>query len=289
MKSPLIPLTLSFGLLLCSTSFGQNSPVEFPAASPAATLKQKVGVTDVEVTYSRPSLRGRKMFGAMIPYGEVWRTGANTATRISFSSDVTLQGTKLAAGSYELFTVPGETEWTVIVQKLPEKASWGAYTYKAENDTARVKVKPVSIPLVETFAIGFDSLNDVGATLNLDWETTRVPVKLGVDSVGMLTPKIKSAIDAGEGKTWTFYYGAASLLYNNGGDFNQALAWVDESIKLRADFPVNQLLKARLLAKLGRSSEAKTVAAQVVESGTKLEGANSVLARQAKDLLNSLN
>src|SRR5215472_2519655 len=114
----------------------QTSPVEFPAASPAATVKQRVGVTDVEVVYSRPSLRGRKIFGAMIPYGEVWRTGANAATRVTFSTDVKLQGTALPAGAYELFTIPGKDEWTIIVQKLPEKASWGAYSYKKENDTA---------------------------------------------------------------------------------------------------------------------------------------------------------
>ena len=121
---------------LCATELSaqQGPRVEFPAPSPACTVKQKVGLTDVEIIYSRPSVRGRKIFGAMIPYGEVWRTGANAATRITFSTDVKLQGTALVAGAYELFTIPGKDEWTIIVQKLPEKASWGAYAYTKAND-----------------------------------------------------------------------------------------------------------------------------------------------------------
>ena len=282
-------LALVCGLALVPDVSAQTPAVEFPAASPAATVKQKVGLTDVEVIYSRPSMKGREIFGSLVPFGEVWRTGANAATRISFSTDVTFGGAKLAAGTYELFTIPDKAEWTVIVQKLPEKASWGAYAYKPENDTARVKAKPIKLASpVETFSIGFDALRDTGATLLLDWETTRVPVALTVDTVAVVQPKIEAAIKAGEAKTWNFYYGAASLLFNNGGDAKQALEWVNESIKLRAGYPGSLLLKARLLAKLGQNAEAKAVAAEAAESGIKLEGANSVMARQAKELAASL-
>lgn len=282
-------LVLACGLAFVPQVSAQAPAVEYPAASPAATVRQKVGLTDVEVIYSRPSMKGRAIFGSLVPYGEVWRTGANAATRVSFSTAVTFGGAKLAAGTYELFTVPGQNEWTVIVQRLPEQASWGAYTYKPENDTARVKAKPVKLAApVETFTIGFDALRDTGAILFLDWETTRAPVTLTVDTVAMVQPKIEAAIRAGEAKTWNFYYGAASLLFNNGGDSTQALAWVNESIKLREGFPGSLLLKARLLAKLGRNAEAKTVAAEAAEAGVKLEGANSVLARQAKELAASL-
>jgi hypothetical protein len=282
-------LALACGLIAAIAGTATAADLEFPAPSPGATVKQKVGLTDVEVVYSRPGVKGRKIFGSMIPYGEVWRTGANAATRLSFSTDVTLGGAKLAAGSYELFTIPGKTEWTIIVQKLPEKASWGAYAYKSENDTARVAVKPMMTGApVESFTIGFGDLHDTGATMFLEWERTRVPVKLEVDSVGMLTPKIKEAIASGGPQTWTFYYGAASLLFNNGGDSEQALAWVDESIKLRPGYPGTLLLKTRLLVKLGRKDEAKAFAAQTVESGLKLEGPDSVMARQAKIIAASL-
>jgi len=286
----LFPAVLLAGHGLAGNVLGQTPPVEFPAPSPGSTLKQRVGLTDVEIIYSRPSVRGRKIFGAMIPYGEVWRTGANAATRITFSTDVKLQGTALAAGAYELFTVPGKDEWTIIVQKLPEKASWGAYSYKKENDTARMTAKPVTIPTpIESFSFGIGDLRDTSATIYLAWENTRVPLKLEVDTVGMLMPKIKATLAAEGPKTWSFYSGAASLLYENAGDLEQALKWVDESIKLRADYPGTLLLKTRILVKLGRNGEAKTTAAKAIEAGKKLEGPDSVMARQAKDIADSLN
>jgi hypothetical protein len=278
------------GLCFTGDALAQTPPVQFPAPSPACTLKQRVGLTDVEIVYSRPSVRGRKIFGAMIPYGEVWRTGANSATRITFSTDVKLQGAALPAGAYEFFTIPGKEEWTIIVQKLPEKASWGAYTYKKENDTARMTAKPVTIPTpIESFSFGIGDLRDTSATIYLAWENTRVPLKLEVDTVGMLMPKIKEAMAAEGAKTWNFYSGAASLLYDNNGDLEQALKWVDESIKLRADYPGTLLLKTRILVKLGRNAEAKTTAAKAIEAGKKLEGPTSVMARQAKDIADSLN
>jgi hypothetical protein len=284
-----ITFSLALIAIFASGALAQAPKVEFPAPSPATTLKQRVGVTDIEIVYSRPSLRGRKIFGAMIPYGEVWRTGANAATRVTFSTDVKLQGTALAAGAYELFTIPGQDEWTIIVQKLPEKASWGAYAYKKENDTARMKAKPVATPTpVQTFGIGISDLRDTGATLYLAWENTRVPLTLEVDTVGMLLPQIKAAIADPGPKTWNFYYGAASLLYDNNGDSTQALNWVDESIKLRPDYPGTLLLRTRLLAKLGRNAEAKATAAKTVETGLKLEGPTSVMARQAKDIADLL-
>lgn len=285
----LVALALASGLLLTSRTFGQAPQINFPAASPPCTLKQRVGLTDVEIVYSRPSVRGRKIFGAMIPFGEVWRTGANAATRVTFSTDVKLQGTSLPAGSYELFTIPGTDEWSIILQKLPEKASWGAYAYKPENDTARLTAKPVTTAtVVETFAIGISDIRDTAATMYLAWENTRVPLKLEVETVGILLPQIKAAIEAGGEKTWNFYSGAAALLFNNGGDLNQALTWVDESIKLRPDYPGTLLLKTRILAKLGRHAEAKEAAAKAVEAGLKMEGPTSVMARQAKDIGDSL-
>ncbi len=289
MRTSLLFSVLVASLLVPELSAQQGPRVEFPAPSPACTLKQKVGFTDVEIIYSRPSVRGRKIFGAMIPFGEVWRTGANAATRISFSTDVKLQGTALAAGAYELFTIPGKDEWTIIVQKVPEKASWGAYAYTKANDTARVTAKPATISnLVETFGIDLADLRDTTATLSLTWENTRVPLKLEVDTIGMLMPQIKAAIASDDPKTWSFYSGASSLIYENGGDLQQALSWVDESIKLRAEYPGTLLLKARILAKLGRTTEARAVAVRAMAAGEKLEGPGSVMARQAKDIADSL-
>ncbi|HSH15814.1 MAG TPA: DUF2911 domain-containing protein [Verrucomicrobiae bacterium] len=282
-------LVIFTGCLLAPAAIAQTPNVEFPAPSPASTLKQRVGLTDVEIAYSRPSMRGRRIFGAMIPYGEVWRTGANTATRVSFSTDVTLQGAALAAGDYELFTIPGRDEWTIIVQKRPEKASWGAYSYKQENDTARVTARPTTLAsAAETLAIGIADLHDTGATVYIEWENTRVPLQLQVDTVGILMPRIKAAIASDGPKSWNLYYGAAALLYDNGGDLEQSLAWVEESLKLRGDYPPPLLLQTRLLAKLGRHAEAKAAAEKTVAAGFKVEGPGSVMARQAQDIADSL-
>jgi hypothetical protein len=278
------------GLLLASGALAQQTPeVEFPAPSPASTLKQRIGITDVEVVYSRPSLRGRKIFGAMIPYGEVWRTGANAATRVTFSTGVRLQGAALAAGAYELFTIPGRDQWTIMVQKSRGKPSRGAYTYRREDDTARMTASPVALTApVETFTLGFASLRDTGATLYLEWENTRVPLTLEVDTVGMLLPRIKAAIAGDGAQSWNLYYGAASLLHDNGGDLQQALAWVDESIKLHDGHPGSLLLRTRLLAKLGRNADARAAAAKTITAGLQEEGPGSVMARQAKDIADSL-
>mgnify|MGYP001613012257 CR=1 FL=1 len=294
MNTPLPPTLrlLVIGSIFASGLLAQapKAPkVNFPPLSPQATLKQPVGVTDVEIVYSRPSMRGRKIFGAMIPYGEVWRTGANAATRISFSTPVKLQGASLAAGAYELFTIPGKNEWTIIVQKLPEKASWGAYKYEAEKDTARMKVKPAVTPTpVETFSIGIADLRDTGATIYLAWENTRVPLKLEIDTVGIVMPQVRAAMAAEGPKTWNLYYGAATLYYDNGLDLKQALAWLDEAAKLRIDYPGIYLLKTRIHAKLGEKAAAQAAAAKAVETGLKLEGPTSVMARQAKDIADSL-
>src|SRR6186713_1363981 len=117
--------------------------ITFPEASPAASVSQRIGLTDIQVTYNRPGAKGRTVFGGLVPYGHVWRTGANNATKISFSTPVKLNSTAIAAGTYELFTIPGKDEWTVIIHK--NMSQWGAYTYDEKNDVARVKAKPVAL------------------------------------------------------------------------------------------------------------------------------------------------
>ncbi len=121
----------------------QTPKVDFPQASPTATLKQHIGLTDIEITYSRPSVKGRTIYGGIVPYGEVWRTGANASTKISFSTDVKLNGNAVPAGKYSLFTIPGEEEWTIIISK--DTNSFGAFGYKPENDLVRFKAAPVKL------------------------------------------------------------------------------------------------------------------------------------------------
>lgn len=144
-----------------------------PAKSPAAEIEQVVGNTTIEVDYARPSARGRTIYGDLVPYGEVWRAGANASTKLSFSRPVKIGGKQLAAGVYSLFAIPGKDEWTIILNK--DTAAWGSYQYSEALDAVRLTAKPVKIePYVETFTIGFDALKDDSATLQLDWANTRV-------------------------------------------------------------------------------------------------------------------
>ncbi len=230
--------------------------LELPAASPTATLKQRVGITDIEVVYSRPSMKGREIFGKLEPYGSVWRTGANNATRVTFSTDVKVQGSALAAGTYELFTIPGQTEWTVIFQKAGKQ--WGAYAYKKENDTLRVTAPVTEFPVpVETFTIDINSLRDSSATFNLLWEKTLVSLKLEVD-VSSLRPQIEALLAApGEKKP---YVAAAMFYLDNGFDLKKALAWMDAAIAEQPDAFYFVYRKAKVQAAMGDKAGALATA-----------------------------
>ncbi len=252
MKFPLVAvvaLACSFASVPAVLGQTPAPKIEFPAASPPATLKQRVGVTDIEITYSRPSAKGRKIFGSLEPYGAVWRTGANSPTTIAFSTPVKFGGKDVPAGKYGLFSIPGEQEWTVIVNKVDAK-DWGAYNYKSENDVARVTVKPVKLAQkVETFAIDVSDIGPQSAHLNLAWEGVRVPVKIEVDVVGQLKPQIEAAMKgAGDKKP---YFPAAMFYFESNVDLKQALAWMNEGLKEQPNAFWMIYRKGLILAKLG--------------------------------------
>jgi len=242
--------------------------LEFPAASPTATLKQRVGITDIEISYARPGVKGRKIFGGLVPYGQIWRTGADTATKVSFSTPVKLGGAAIPAGTYELFTIPGEREWTVIIHQ--HKGQWGTYAYDQKNDVARVTVAPLTLPsAVETLAIGLADLRDTSATLYIAWEKTRVPVKLEVDTVGMLQPQIAAAMRA-EGKKP--YFQAAMFYFHNNLDTKQALAWIDAGLAEQPEAFWMLYRKGLILEKLGDKAGARAAAEQSIALAAKRSG-----------------
>jgi hypothetical protein len=242
--------------------------LELPQASPTETIKQRIGLTDIQVIYSRPSSRGRVMLGGNNPYGDVWRTGANSATRISFSTGVTLQGSSVAAGTYELFTIPGKDEWTVILQKAGDQ--WGAYAYDTKNDILRVTAKPVALAdPVETFTIDFNDIRTTSATLDLVWEKTRVPVALSVDVVGIVVPKIDLAM-ASPGKK---PYAQAALFYlDQKLDLDKANAWIDAAIAEQPDAFYYYYQKARILAAKSDKAGAEAAARHSIELASKTTG-----------------
>lgn len=258
MKSKLIPLLAS--LVLAGTVHAQTPAAPklvFPQPSPPATLKQQLGITDIEISYNRPGVKGRKIFGGLVPYGEIWRTGANTATKISFSTPVKFGGADIPAGTYELFTIPGEKEWTVIVHK--NMSQWGSYAYDPKNDIVRVTGKVTKLPTpTETFWIGINDVRDTSATLNLTWENTRVTVPIAVDTVGMLVPQIEAVMASNADKKP--YFPAAMFYYENNHDLPKALEWINAALAKNPGQNWMVYRKGLILEKMGDKAGARAAA-----------------------------
>lgn len=262
-------LTAAIAAFPVSNVSAQTPPtLDFPKASPPAVLKQRFGLTDVEIEYARPGVKGRKIFGALVPFGEVWRTGANTATKITFSTDVKLGGQAVPAGSYALFTIPTATEWTVILSKVT--GAWGAYSYDAKDDLVRVKAKPIALAeSVESFTIDVGDLRDDSANLSLAWEKTRVSVKLENNLVATMVPQIEAAMKAEGQKP---YFAAAMFFYDHDLDLKRALAWMDEAIKEKPDAMWMIYRRGLILEKSGDKAGALAAAQQALEMAKKAGG-----------------
>ncbi len=251
------------GLCLAAGLHAQTPRINFPAASPNATVTQRVGLTDIRIEYNRPGAKGRKVFGGLVPYDHVWRTGANTATKISFSTPVKLNGTEIPAGTYELFTIPGTSEWTIIIHK--NMSQWGAYAYDEKNDVARIKARPIALPHpVETLAIGVNDLRDESATLIIAWEKVRVDVPLTVDVKSTLVPQIEAVMAAGGDKLP--YANAAMYYLENDLDLKKAAAWMDAAIAAQPDAFYLVYRKALILEKMGDKAGAIATAQKSMEA-----------------------
>jgi hypothetical protein len=257
------------GSVLATGLFAQAPKIDFPQASPPATIKQRIGLTDVVIDYSRPGVKGRVIFGGLVPYDQVWRTGANSATKISFSTAIKLNGTSVPAGTYELFTIPGKAEWTVIIHK--DMSEWGAYAYDAKNDVARIKATPMAAPtMYESFTMGISDLRDESATLNLLWENTRVPVKLEVEVVSVVLPQLDAVMASDAAKKP--YFPAAMFYYEHNLDLKKAAAWMDAAIAAQPDAYYMVYRKGLILAKAGDKAGALAAAQHSIELAKKDSG-----------------
>ncbi len=271
MKTPRSFALIALAIASVAGLSGQTAApkLELPQPSPASTLKQRVGLTDIEVNYSRPSMRGRKIFGGLEAWGEVWRAGANSATKVTFSTPVKLNGTDVPAGTYGLFAQIGPDEWTVILNKVPNQ--WGAYDYNPKDDIVRVKAVPVALAEpVESFTIDLNDLRDDSATLNLIWEKTRVPVKITTDVVGTLVPQIEAVMASAEPKKP--YVPAAMFYLEHNLDLKKALGWMDAAIAAQPDAYYYVYRKALVLEKMGDKAGAIATAQASIEIATKAGG-----------------
>ena len=255
---------LPVALLLAADARAQQQPsMQFPDASQRATVKQRVGLTDVEIDYARPNKNDREIFGGLVPYGKVWRTGANATTRIKFSDAVKIDGKEIPAGEYGVFTIPTANEWTVIFSK-DTKAQAG--DYKQENDAARVTVKPETLPMsVETFTIGLTDVKGASATLNLMWDKTRVPMKLTTDDIEQVTAQLDAAAKGNTALDARTAYQAAAFYLDNNKDMNQALKWIDQALEKNPDAYFMHMRRAQIQQKLGNKKEAAASAQKTID------------------------
>jgi len=260
--------------------------IEFPSASQHSVVKQRVGLTDVEVDYSRPNQNGREIFGGLVPYGKLWRTGANAVTKVKFSRAVTLGGKEIPAGEYALFTIPTANEWTIILSKDAKVQS--AADYKQENDAARITVTPESIPIaIETFTIALNDVKGASATLDLLWDKTRVPVKLTTDDVEQVSKQLDAAVSAGTALDPRTAYQAAAFYYDNNKDMNQAAKWIDQALEKSPDAYFMHYKKAQIQAKIGNKKEAAASAQKAIDILKKDKAPDESAIKNAQQIIDS--
>jgi len=252
-----------------------------PQPSPTQTVKQNFSLGSVELNYSRPAKKGRTVMGDLVPYGKVWRTGANNATTLTFSDDVTIGGKEVKAGKYGLLTIPEADKWTIIISKDVTVNQPSAY--KQENDVVRVQADVIKTPFtVENFTINF--ANITGSSLNVEmmWENTYVQFAVTANT----DAKVMKQIDDAMNKDSKPYFNAASYYYDNGKDMNQALTWVNKALETNKEAFWMYLLKARIHKKLGDKAASKAAATTCIEVATKAK--NDDYVKMATELIAGL-
>lgn len=239
------------------TVWSLNAQIKTPAPSPEGKVSQMIGLTNVTVKYSRPGVKGRKVFGDVVPYDQLWRTGANAATIIKFGDAVNIGGTEVAPGKYSIFTIPGESEWVFIINK---DAAAQVGSYSQDKDVLRLKVKPVSLPLAfETMTFVFENVKENSATLRLIWDKVAIDIPLATE----VDKKVMAAIDkALAGPSAGDYYKSAQYYFENGKDLSKAHEWINKAAELGKDDPKFWVLyrQAQIKEKVGDTKGALAAA-----------------------------
>lgn len=239
-------------LLLIGSFANTYAQVSTPAPSPLCKIEQKIGLATVSVEYSRPSKKNRIVFGDLVPYGKIWRTGANACTKVTFSDDLEVQGVKVPKGSYALFTIPGENSWEIILYN-DINVSGVPDNYDISKEVAHVKVTPELVPFTfETFTIVFGDLRNESASLMIIWETNVVSVNLRFDTDSKVMKNIEKVM---AGPSSNDYYQAARYYFENNKDLNMSLKWIQIANQLDPQF-WKLRVESLILAKLGRKAEA---------------------------------
>ncbi|WP_411273544.1 DUF2911 domain-containing protein [Daejeonella sp.] len=268
MKKPLVLLALS---IYCLFNNPVQAQMKMPQISSSQTVIQEFGLGSVTVKYSRPNMKGRNVFADLAPIGEIWRTGANTVTTISFSDDISLEGKAVKAGEYALLTIPGKDSWTIILNK--DTKQWGAYSYKESDDVLRFMVNPSKMKdKTETFTISFSDVTPTSAKLNLLWDDTKVGILMITD----VDSKVMASIDEAMKSEKKPYMQAAIYYYDNGKDLSKALGWMNAIAPADQKTPWYNYWKAKIQLKSGDKSGALTSAKTGLEIAKAMNNAEYV-------------
>jgi DUF2911 family protein len=297
------PLFLSLAiLLLCGgAAVAQLPPLDVPQASPAASVSQTVGLTEIKIDYHRPAVNKREVWGKLVPYGQVWRAGANENTTIQFSSPVTVGGKTVPAGTYGLHTMPGEKDWSVMLSST--STAWGSFSYDEKEDVVRFSVTPKPADFEERLEYRFENPTDNSADVVLQWEKLQISFPITVDTNAVVLDSLKKQLRGLPRFGWQAWNQAAQWSLQHDVDLDQGLKWADQSIQTQQTFG-NLRTKAAILEKKGDTKAAEDLRARAMKIATeqdinnygyallgqkKTDEAIAVFRKNVKDYPNSWN
>lgn len=255
-------------MTLPGASLAQSLVLDLPDQSQRAEISQKIGVTDITIKYHRPLVNDRKIWGGLVPYGQVWRAGANFNTMISFTDPVTIEGQPLAAGAYGLHMIPNADEWTIIFSK--NATSWGSFTYDQAEDALRVNVKPATADMHNALTYDFDQLTPNSAVVELEWEKVAVPFKVAVDVHSTVQASLKKQLRNLSQYTWMSWDDAANYLLAEKVALDDALTYTNKSIQTEDRYD-NEMTKANVLKALNRNDESEVAKKKALELANPLQ------------------
>ncbi|MEO8588752.1 MAG: DUF2911 domain-containing protein [Flavobacteriales bacterium] len=265
MRTSLLLLCCILSLAYPLRMKAQYTLLDLPRESQHATVMQRIGTTDITIDYSRPSVKGRTIWGEVVPYGEVWRAGANENTTFTCSHDVSIGGKPLAAGTYGLHMIPTKGDWTIIVSK--DHTAWGSFFYKENMDAMRATVTPRPCPMTEQATYDFADVTANGATLTLRWEKLEVPIPISLDVHGTVLAGIDDQLRGLTAFGWEAWYEAAHYCHTEKIAAEKTMKWVDMSIARQPNFE-NQTLKATMLEEQGKTAEATALRKTMIDGAT---------------------
>ena len=257
MRRPFV-LVLGAFVLAAASALGQAPALTMPDASPAATVSQTIGITDVTISYHRPAVNKREVWGKLVPYNEVWRAGANMNTTITFTSPVTIGGKQLPAGTYGLHTIPTASDWTIILSA--NSSNWGSFSYDEKQDVVRFKATPRPADFEERLEYRFENLSETSANAVLHWEKLEVPFPIEVDTKAVTFASLKNELYGLNQFFPQSWNNAAQWCVRNDYQLDQGLTWADKSIQMQPSFG-NLRTKAAILEKKGDVKQAEDLKA----------------------------